>query len=101
MDAEEAVVLGMTVLILAGVAVLWMAMSNRRRFREMEHRERLAMIDRGLIPPPEVDPDGFERRAGLTPVESHGRGPVEKHRGDHGRAWFRVDGAHHLYWRRP
>jgi hypothetical protein len=56
----------MSVLILAGVAVLWMAMQNRRLMREMEHRERLAMIERGLIPSPEIDPAGFERRTGLT-----------------------------------
>ena len=61
MNPEEAIVLGTTVLILAGVAVLWMAMANRRRIREMEHRERLAMIDRGLVPPPEVDPVRFEQ----------------------------------------
>ena len=70
MRAEEAILLGMTILILAGVSVLWMAMINRRRIREMEHRERLAMIDRGLVPPPEVDPAGFEQHSGLARVES-------------------------------
>jgi hypothetical protein len=52
-------------MILAGVAVLWMAMQNRRTLREFEHRERLAMIDRGLMPPPERDPAGFESRSGV------------------------------------
>jgi hypothetical protein len=28
----------------------------------MEHKERLAMIERGLVPPPEVDPAAFEQR---------------------------------------
>ena len=70
MDPENVVLLGMTLVILAGVAVLWMAMTNRRQIREMEHRERLAMIDRGLIPPPELDPAGFERHSGVGPVES-------------------------------
>jgi hypothetical protein len=37
-----------------------MAMTNRRVVREMEHRERLAMIQRGLLPAPESDPLGFE-----------------------------------------
>jgi hypothetical protein len=37
-----------------------MAMQNRRQVREMRHRERLAMIDRGLVPPPEVDPGAFD-----------------------------------------
>jgi hypothetical protein len=52
-------------MILAGVAVLWMAMQNRRMLREFEHRERLAMIERGLVPPPERDPAGFESRTGV------------------------------------
>src|SRR6185503_6587378 len=47
--------------IFAGVGVLWLAMQSRRRFREMEHRERLAMIERGLVPSPESDPLAFER----------------------------------------
>jgi hypothetical protein len=39
----------------------------------MAHRERLAMIDRGLVPPPELDPAGFEAQAGLPPpVENRG-----------------------------
>ena len=67
MSGEEVTVFLMTLMILAGVAVLWMAMQSRRRIREMEHRERLAMIERGLIPPPELDPGLFERRSGLTP----------------------------------
>src|SRR5436305_6817889 len=35
---------------------------NKSRLRELEIRERIAMIERGLVPPPEVDPAGFERR---------------------------------------
>lgn len=31
------------------------------RVRELEVRERIAMIERGLVPPPEVDPRGFDR----------------------------------------
>ncbi len=54
--------------IICGVAVLLMAMVNRRKMLEMKHRERLALIERGILPPPEVDPNGFERRAlGMRP----------------------------------
>ena len=66
MREEEVMVFLVTLMILAGVAVLWMAMQSRRRIREMEHRERLAMIERGILPAPEVDPFAFERSAGLT-----------------------------------
>jgi hypothetical protein len=34
---------------------------SRSRTRELEIRERIAMIERGLMPPPEVDPRGFDR----------------------------------------
>jgi predicted phage tail protein len=62
-DAEETIVVVMGSLgILAGVAVIWMAMQSRRQIREMEHRERLAMIERGIVPAPEVDPAAFDRR---------------------------------------
>lgn len=33
----------------------------RARVRELEIRERIAMIERGLVPSPEADPSGFER----------------------------------------
>jgi Domain of unknown function (DUF6249) len=51
-----------SMLVIGAIAVMWMAMISRRHIREMEHRERLAMIERGLVPPPEVDPGAFERR---------------------------------------
>jgi hypothetical protein len=74
-DGEQVVLIGMVLIIFAGVAVIWMAMWNRRHIRELEHRERLAMIDRGLIPPPELDPAGFETRTGLAapPTQSAAR----------------------------
>ena len=34
---------------------------SRSRVRELEIRERIAMIERGLVPSPEADPTGFER----------------------------------------
>ena len=36
----------------------------RARVRELEVRERIAMIERGLVPPPEKDPQGFDRAMG-------------------------------------
>ena len=35
--------------------------TSRSRLRELEIRERIAMIERGMVPAPEVDPRGFER----------------------------------------
>jgi len=72
----EEVVLFLSFVVVAtgGVILMIAAMHNRRRLREMAHRERLAMIERGLVPSPESDPAGFEAATGLdVPVS---RGPV-------------------------
>lgn len=65
----------MVLTIIAGVALMIAAMANRRQVREMEHRERLAMIDRGLMPSPESNPAGFDAAAGLgeRPTETADR----------------------------
>jgi len=34
----------------------------KARIRELEIRERIAMIEHGLVPPPERDPEGFEQQ---------------------------------------
>jgi len=52
------------VAILAWAAITIFSMYQRSRRREMGHRERLAMIERGLVPPPESDPEKFERAMG-------------------------------------
>jgi hypothetical protein len=66
-DSSEIIVVTMgSLIIMAGVVVIWLAMTSRRHFREMEHRERLAMIERGLVPSPESDPQAFERAISLT-----------------------------------
>lgn len=64
MDPEEVVALiGFTFIVAAG-AVFIMSVFQRGKAREMAHRERLAMIERGVAPPPEVDPGRFERAMG-------------------------------------
>ena len=74
METEAVIIVTISAFgILSGVAVIWMAMQSRRQIREMEHKERLAMIERGLVPPPEVDPAAFERRfSGSRAVASPG-----------------------------
>ena len=47
--------------ILAVFAFLVVRTLTRARVRELEIRERIAMIERGLVPAPEVDPRGFDR----------------------------------------
>jgi hypothetical protein len=48
------------VFVIGGVGVVLMAMHQRTRKLEMQHRERLAMIERGMLPSPETDPEQFE-----------------------------------------
>lgn len=66
---REAIVLVLGMFILAGAGLMYAAIVNRRKVREMEHRERLAMIERGVMPPPESDPMRFEAAAGFVPRE--------------------------------
>ena len=47
-----------TICTFAYIIVLTM---SKARIRELEVRERIALIERGLVPPPEVDPRGFDR----------------------------------------
>jgi hypothetical protein len=53
---EEVILVIFSLIICGGVLLMIAAMWTRRRMREMTHRERLAMIDRGLIPTPDDDP---------------------------------------------
>src|SRR5437660_308060 len=48
-------------MIFGGFVFLIVRTVLRSRLRELEIRERIAMIERGLVPPPEVDPKGFDR----------------------------------------
>lgn len=49
------------IVVIAGVGILAYAFVSRQRLRELVIRERIAMIEKGLVPPPEVDPLRFER----------------------------------------
>jgi hypothetical protein len=48
----------------------------KARVRELEIKERIAMIERGLVPAPEVDPRGFDRAMTRMegPDSGHGSG---------------------------
>jgi hypothetical protein len=47
--------------ILGGIAVVIVSIVAKSRLRELEIKERIAMIERGLVPAPEADPKGFDR----------------------------------------
>jgi len=48
--------------VIAGLWVFLITMTmSRARVRELQIRERIAMIEKGMAPAPEVDPQGFQR----------------------------------------
>ncbi len=55
---EEVVVILLmgSLAIITGTILILMAMWRRMKFREMHHRERMAMIERGMMPPAESHP---------------------------------------------
>jgi hypothetical protein len=72
-DEGAQFLIGLVIFVLGGVALMITAMNNRRRLLEIAHRERVAMIERGLLPTPELDPAGFESGSGLSPRRNTGR----------------------------
>jgi len=50
------------VAIIGWIIVTVVSSIGKARVRELEIRERIAMIERGMVPSPETDPNGFERR---------------------------------------
>jgi small-conductance mechanosensitive channel len=55
MDADVLMVFLSLATLLAGVVVIVAGMYYRMRVRELRHRERLALIEKGLVPAPEFD----------------------------------------------
>jgi hypothetical protein len=78
------------VAIIGGITSAVVATITRGRIRELEIRERIAMIERGLMPPPESDPQGFDRA--MAHVDRHG---YRRHRmpGRHRRAGITLIGV--------
>jgi hypothetical protein len=65
-------IVGVMIPVVAIVAWLtYMVVSTvmRSRIRELEVRERIAMIEKGLVPPPERDPRGFEKAMSAPSAE--------------------------------
>jgi uncharacterized protein DUF6249 len=78
--SDNGIVLFLLFTIVAGVVLMIAAMNNRRRIREMEHRERLAMIERGVVPSPETDPAAFEAATGFAEGSKESADPSQRYR---------------------
>jgi len=66
---DTGLILFLLMTIVAGVVLMIAAMQNRQKVRELEHRERLAMIERGVVPSPETNPAAFEAAAGFSELD--------------------------------
>lgn len=49
-----------TAFLLSGMALIAVMLRGRQRLRELTIRERIALIEKGLVPSPETDPVRFE-----------------------------------------
>ena len=54
-------------LILGGMGLVALVVRGRQRMSELAIRERIALIEKGLVPSPETDPARFESLIGLRP----------------------------------
>jgi len=67
--------------LIGGLIIGGMALQHRAKLRELAYKERIAMIERGLVPPPETDPGAFDRALGeavKTRVGAEPRAPGER-----------------------
>jgi hypothetical protein len=48
------------ILIVGAVGVAWIALLGRQRLKELAIQERIALIEKGVVPSPESNPAGFE-----------------------------------------
>ena len=51
-------------LVLGGMALIAVMLRGRQRIRELAIQQRIAMIEKGLVPSPETDPLRFETLVG-------------------------------------
>ena len=48
-------------IMLGGIGLIAVVLRGRQRLQELAVQERIAMIERGMVPSPEKDPAGFDR----------------------------------------
>lgn len=63
-----------------GMGFVYLGILARMKAREMAHRERLAMIDRGLVPPPESS-DATKFYAAVAAAQATNRSPRQRSAG--------------------
>lgn len=65
MQPEELFASVFVMVVLSGVFIVVMGLRQRSQQLEMQHRERMAMIERGIVPTAASEPGGRGHRAGV------------------------------------
>jgi hypothetical protein len=52
-------------MVLGGMGLIAVMLRGRQRMRELAIQQRIALIEKGLVPSPEADPERFETLVGL------------------------------------
>lgn len=58
------------ILLLGGIGISLIALHGRQRLKELAVQERIALIEKGLVPSPESDPAGFESALARRPISA-------------------------------
>jgi hypothetical protein len=58
-------------MLVGGIFLLAMYLVHRQRLRELQIKERIALIEKGLVPSPEVDPGAFDSFVQKRPAEPY------------------------------
>ena len=67
---ESFVAFVFAIVLLGGLGLIAYTLGGRQRLRELAIKERIALIEKGLVPSPEVDPARFETLVGRRPMNS-------------------------------
>jgi hypothetical protein len=76
MQPEELFAVVFALVVLSGVFIVIMGLRQRSHQLEMLHRERMAMIERGMVPAPETVMTGGHRPVGAAGARSLSLGIV-------------------------
>lgn len=76
MHPEELFAVVFVLVVLSGVSIVIMGLRQRSHQLEMQHRERMAMIERGMVPSPETAATGGHRLSGASGSRSLSLGIV-------------------------
>lgn len=80
-DSDLYILLLPALAMVGGIIIVLFAMTHQARKGELAHRERMALIERGLMPSPDQDPERFEaltqgRAVGARPSRAFSAGIV-------------------------